>query len=160
MLYKNASTLTLFPFAAGDYVIVTVWAPTTSWSGGVSTTGNLTFQDVTQGWTISLATTAAAVGGSEVTGQSAEWIVERTEVDGSLATLPDYITVPWYLTRAEDLGAVFHYPGSPGTAIAYNITMLDDGNAPVSFVDGFGADYFVVLSGGIGSQVMVPHDSR
>lgn len=140
MLYKNASTLTLYPFAAGDYVIVTVWAPTTSWSGGVSTTGNLTFQDVTQGWTISLATTAAALGGSQVTGQSAEWIVERTEVGGSLGTLPDYVAVPWNLARAEDLSPLYHLPGKPGTATAYNITMLDDGNAPVSYVDAFGTD--------------------
>jgi hypothetical protein len=140
VLYKSAATETLYPFAAGDYLIVTVWAPTTSWSGGVSTTGNLTFQDVTQGWTISLATTAAALGGSEVTGQSAEWIIERTEVGGAFATLPDYIADPWWATRSEDLGSVSHYPGSPGTATAYNITMLDNSDANVSFVDIFGAN--------------------
>jgi hypothetical protein len=140
VLYKNATTATLYPFAAGDYVVVTVWAPTTTWSGGVSTTCNLTFADITQGWTISLATTAAALGGSQVTGQSAEWIVERTEVDGSLATLPDYVADPWWYTRAEDLGSVFHYTGSPGTATAYNITMVDNSEAAESFVDLFGKD--------------------
>jgi hypothetical protein len=140
VIYKNAATETLYPFAAGDYLIVTVWAPAASWSGGVSTTGNLSFQDVTQGWTFSLATTAAALGGSEVTGQSAEWIVERTEVNGELATLPDYVSNPWYLTKATDLGAVIHYPGAPGTSTAYNVTMLDNSDLPYSFVDLFGKD--------------------
>ncbi len=138
VLYKDAATQTLEPFAAGDYLIVTVTA--TNFVSGVSTTGTLTYQDVTQGWTISLSFTAASLGGSEVTGQSAEWIVERTEVDGSLATLPDYIANPWYLTKAEDLGSVLHYPGAPGTAIAYNLTMLDNSDAKVSFVNLFGKD--------------------
>jgi hypothetical protein len=133
VLYKNASTSTLYPFAPGDYLIVTVSA--TNWSGGVSTTGNLSFQDVTQGWTVTLTASAASLGGSEVTGQSGEWIVERTEVNGAFATLPDYIVTPWWLTKAEDLGSVFHYPGLPNTATAYNITMVDDSNAPVSFVN-------------------------
>jgi hypothetical protein len=140
VLYKTAATETLYPFAAGDYVIVSVWAPTTSWSGGASTTGNLSFADVTQGWSISLVTTAAALGGSKVTGQSAEWIVERTEVNGALATLPDYVADPWWSVAAEDLGSVYHYAGSPGTATQYNITMLDNNNAAVSFVDTFGAE--------------------
>jgi hypothetical protein len=136
VLYQNASTSTLYPFAPGDYLIVTVWA--TKFTSGVSKTGNLNFADVTQGWSVALTFTAASVGGSEVTGQSAEWIVERTEVNGSLATLPDYVANPWWSTTALDLGAVAHYPGSPGTATAFNITMLDNGSAPVSFVDLFG----------------------
>jgi hypothetical protein len=138
VLYKDAATETLEPFAAGDYLIVTVTA--TNFSGGVSTTGTLSYQDVTQGWTISLSFTAASLGGSEVTGQSAEWIVERTEVNGAFATLPDYISNPWNLTKAEDLASVLYYPGTPGTATAYKLTMLDNSNANVSVVDLFGKD--------------------
>ena len=137
VVYKNAATNTLEPFAPGDYITVTIQA--TNFSGGVSTTGAMTFTDATQHWTISLSFTAASLGGSEVTGQSAEWIVERTEVGGAFATLPDYISDPWWGTRAEDLGAVNHYAGSPGTSTAYNITMLDNNNAKVSFVDLLGA---------------------
>jgi len=76
----------------------------------------------------------------EVTGKSAEWIVERTEVNGSLATLPDYIANPWWSTQAQDLGTALHYPGSPGNATAYQITMLDNNRADVSFVDLFGTN--------------------
>lgn len=138
MLYKNASTNTLYPFAPGDYLIVTI--SVTNFASGVSTSGRLSFADVTQGSSISLTFTAAALGGSEVTGQSAEWIVERTEVGGALATLPDYVANPWWSTKALDLGASAHFPGSPGGSKAYNLTMLDDSNAKVSFVDLFGKD--------------------
>ena len=138
VLYKNAATLTLLPFQPGDYLIVTVTA--TGFSGGVSTTGTLHFVDVTQHWSASLEFTAAALGGSQVTGQSAEWIVERTQVNGGLATLPNYTADPWWFARATDLGNVTHNSNGPGTATAYNITMVDDSNANVSFVNQFGVN--------------------
>jgi hypothetical protein len=128
----------LYPFAAGDYLIVTVWA--TNFSGGASTTGNLSFADVTQGWSIALTFSAASLGGSQVVGQSAEWIVERTEVNGALATLPDYVANPWWSVQATDLSAVTYAPDNPHSATAYNITTLDNNNADVSFVDLFGTN--------------------
>ncbi len=132
MIYQNASTDTTFPFQPGDYLVVYVWA--TNFSGGVSTTGELLYEDITQGWSVALVFSAASVGGSEVTGKSAEWIVERTEVGGQLATLPDYTADPWWATIARDLGGTYYYPGAPGTASVYNITMLDNSNEPVSYV--------------------------
>lgn len=132
VLYKNANTDTLYPFAPGDYLNVTVTA--TNFSGGVSTTGTLSFADVTQGWTISLSFTAASLGGSEVVGKSAEWIMERTEVDGSLATLPDYVANPWFFASATDTSAVVYSPGVPNTATAYKVTMLDNDEDPESYV--------------------------
>jgi len=138
VIYENAKTLTLFPFAPGDYLIVTVSA--TNFVAGVSKSGTLSFADVTQGWTLALTFTAAALGGSEVTGKSAEWIVERTEVGGSLATLPDYVADPWFDAGATDLAAVAYAPGTPHTATAFNITMLDNSNANVSFVNLLGTN--------------------
>ncbi|MGO9740197.1 MAG: G1 family glutamic endopeptidase [Roseiarcus sp.] len=132
VIYQNASTDTTFPFQPGDYLVVYVWA--TNFSGGVSTTGELLYEDITQGWSVALVFSAASVGGSEVTGKSAEWIVERTEVGGQLATLPDYTADPWWATIARDLGGTYYYPGAPGTASVYNITMLDNSNEPVSYV--------------------------
>jgi hypothetical protein len=136
VIYKSASTDTLYPFAPGDYLLVTVWA--TDFSGGSSTTGNLSYADVTQGWTLSLTFTASSVGGTEVVGKSAEWIMERTEVNGALATLPDYTADPWNGATATDLAAVAYAPGTPNTATAYNITMLDNNNADESYVSLFG----------------------
>lgn len=133
VIYKNATTSTLFPFEPGDYLHVTVTA--TNFSGGVSTTGTLAFVDLTQNWSVSLSFTAASLGGSEVVGESAEWIVERTEVNGSLATLPDYIANPWFFAQATDLGKTIYYPGTPNTATSYKITMLDNSDNPESYVD-------------------------
>ena len=130
VIYANASKA-LLPFAAGDYLLVTVTA--TNWSAGVSKSGTVSYADVTRGWTATLTFSAAAVGGSEVTGKSAEWIVERTEVNGSLATLPDYVADPWLNAATKDLGAVIHEPGAPGNATAFDITMLDNNKADVSF---------------------------
>jgi len=133
VIYENASKSITYPFAPGDYLIVIVWA--TNFSSGASTTGNLLFEDKTQGWGVSLSFSAASVGGSQVTGQSAEWIVERTDVGGQFATLPDYTADPWWDALAKDLGSTFHYPGAPATSAVYDITMLDNSNNPVSFVD-------------------------
>src|SRR5208282_690543 len=90
-----------FPFAPGDYLNVIVTA--TDWSGGESVNGTLVFTDFTQNWQVSAAVTAAELGGTFVVGQSAEWIVERPEVGGSLATLANYVTDPWFGTTAKDV---------------------------------------------------------
>ena len=136
VIYENAAQDLTFPFQPGDYLIVYVWA--TGWSGGASSNGNLLYEDITQGWSVSLTFTAAAVGGTQVVGQSAEWIVERPEVGGQLATLPDYIGDPWWSTVAVDLGSTWHYPGAAAGSNAINVTMLDNSQNPVSFVDVLG----------------------
>jgi hypothetical protein len=139
VLYENAKTETLYPFQPGDIVLVEVWA--TDFKKGVSKTGNLLYQDLTQGWSIALSgISASSLGGSEVTGQSAEWIVERTDVGGSLATLPDYIADPWVATAAEDLAKLEYLPGSPATASVYTITMLDNSKKAESYADIFGTN--------------------
>lgn len=131
VIYKSASTETLYPFAPGDYIIATVAA--TNFSGGVSTSGTLNFSDVTQGWSIALTFTASSLGGSQVVGADVEWIVERTEVNGSLATLPDYVADPWIFAQAWDTSNVLSDPGQPGTATEYKITMLDNSSNPESY---------------------------
>jgi hypothetical protein len=136
VIYKIASTETLYPFAPGDYLIVTVTA--TNFSGGVSTSGTLNFSDVTQGWAVALTFTASSLGGSQVVGQDVEWIVERTEVNGSLATLPDYVADPWIYAEAWDTSNVLYEPGVPRTATDYKISMLDNSSNPESYVDLFG----------------------
>ncbi len=127
-----------FPFAQGDYLIVIVTA--TDWSGGESTNGNLLFTDVTQNWQISGAVTAAALGGSFVVGQSAEWIVESPEVGGVIANLANYVADPWFDAAAKDLKNTTYLPGSPKKATSYAITMLNSGGSPISFVDLFGTE--------------------
>ena len=123
-------------FAPGDYIIVTVTA--SGWSGGQSSTGSLLFTDVTQNWQVSAGPfTASSLGGTYIVGDSAEWIVERPEVGGSFATLANYIADPWFAASATDVNKGLYFPGSPKSATAYNITMLDNSENPISFVDLF-----------------------
>ncbi len=124
--------------APGDVLNVIVTA--TDWSGGESSNGTLLFTDFTKQWQISESVTASGLGGTYVVGQSAEWIVERPEVGGSLATLANYVANPWYGTTATDLKGKGYTPGSSRSATAYNITMVDNGGTPISFVQLFGTD--------------------
>jgi hypothetical protein len=125
------------PFAQDDYLIVVVSA--TGFSGGKSSNGALSFTDVTQNWQVSTTFTAGSLGGTFVVGQSAEWIVERPEIEvgGTLefSTLANYIADPWFIASAKDLSNVVHLPGSAKQATAYALTMTDDNGVPISFVD-------------------------
>jgi hypothetical protein len=127
-----------FPFSPGDYVVVTVTA--TDWSGGVSTNGRLLFTDVTKGWQVSLTFTAASLGGTHVVGHSAEWIVERPGLGGTLTTLANYVTNPWLDTSATNINNRTLFPGSPGNATAYHLVMLDDNGNPISRVELLGTE--------------------
>ena len=122
-----------FPFAPGDQLIVTVTA--TDWSDGQSSNGTLSYTDVTQNWQVSGALTAGDIGGTYVVGDSAEWIVERPEVDGELSTLANYVSDPWFDGSATDINGKAYAPGSPRTATSYNIGMVDNNKEPISFVD-------------------------
>jgi hypothetical protein len=130
---------TPFPFAAGDYIVVRVTA--TDFSGGKSSTGDLLFTDATQNWQVSASVTASSLGGTDVIGQSAEWIVERPEIGGpgDFATLANYIADPWYDATAENNKNKTSSPGSAGSATSYSLTMIEDGEA-VSSAELFGTD--------------------
>jgi hypothetical protein len=125
------------PFAPGDYVIVNVTA--TNWSGGKSSTGALIYTDVTQNWQISGTIPASSIGGTFVVGKSAEWVVEAPEVGASIATLANYITVPWFQASTQDGLGNFDYPGLPNDTTAYNVTMVDSIGNPTSHVKLTGA---------------------
>jgi hypothetical protein len=127
------------PFYPGDYIIVYVWA--TNWSNGQSSTGNLFFVDITQHWLVAATFDASSIGGSCVVGHSAEWIVERPYVNNALTTLANYIADPWYSATAK-ISTTF-WDIRPGDSLglpSYNITMLDNNNKPISFVQLFGSD--------------------
>ncbi|HTW89309.1 MAG TPA: G1 family glutamic endopeptidase [Candidatus Binataceae bacterium] len=133
LTYSNGDPL---PFAPGDYLIVTVTA--TGWSNGQSSTGTLLYTDVTQNWQASEAVTAASLGGTYIVGDSAEWIVERPEVDGSLANLANYIADPWFYATATDVKKIKYYAGTPKTAATWNLTMEDETGTAISYVNLFG----------------------
>jgi hypothetical protein len=123
-------------FVPGDYIIVTVTA--SDWSHGESSTGSLVYTDVTQNWQESTGPfSAASIGGTFIRGTSAEWIVERPEIGASLSTLANYIADPWFQASATDRNNETYHPGSPKSAVAYDIMMVDNSQSPISFVDLF-----------------------
>jgi hypothetical protein len=125
-----------YTFKRGDYIIVTVDA--TDFSDGKSSSGELIFTDVTGNWQISGALTAASLDGTYIVGDSAEWIVERPEVGNTLSSLANYIADAWSGAKATDSNQAIYHPGSPNNAQDYMITMLDNNDEPISFVDLFG----------------------
>jgi hypothetical protein len=141
LTYGNGNPL---PFAPGDYLIVNVTA--TGWSGGESSTGNLIYADITQGWEVITAVVASQLCdayqfcGTYILGQSAEWIVEAPEVNGSIANLSNYVADPWFDASATDVRNRIYHPKTPRTARPYNITMVNGGGSPISIVNLFGTD--------------------
>jgi hypothetical protein len=69
-------------------------------------------------------------------GNSLEWIVERTEVGGSLATLTNYIDVAWPYGIAWNYGAkspTYYYQATnPSAGTLEYITMLDNNGKGIS----------------------------
>ncbi len=124
------------PFDPGDYLMVQVWA--TGWVNGASQTGHLLLTDLTRNWQASLSFFAAELGGTNIVGRSAEWIVERPLVDSRLARLANYTADPWALVFAHDLSRGVHTPAAPGAATSHNITMVDDAGAAISHVKLYG----------------------
>ena len=74
-------TITNFPVNPGDMITMLLCSP----SGAGSTTGTVTWTNVTTGATTNVSLTAPA--GIELVGSCAEWIVEAP---GGIAALPDY----------------------------------------------------------------------
>jgi len=103
-------------------------------AGGKSSTGLVSYTDVTRNWGVSVAISASDIGGDFIVGKSAEWIVEVPEVNGSIATLANYIADAWFQGFAQDGVGAIDYPGSPGGTTVQNITMVDSGSNPISYV--------------------------
>lgn len=126
-----------------DELLVEVWNTS-------STTGYAYFHDVSTGVIAEYALDAP--GGTTLAGKSVEWIVERPGVNGGLATLTNYIDVPWVKGIAWNYKAsspTYYYIGQnpPSNTLAV-ITMLDNNNKAISFPSIIGPDFLWVAAGG------------
>ena len=72
-------------------------------------------------------------------GNSAEWVVERPSVRGSLATLTNYIADPFWDGYAYDEASNF-YSLSGATAV----DMLDNNGQVISYPEFLGTESFVM----------------
>lgn len=126
--------ITNLPIAPGDDYFVEVWH--TSATQGFAYLVNFnTNQAVDIGFT--------APKGTTLIGNSAEWITERPEVSGALATLTNYIAdIYWNATAYTEKKKKF----DPGDAKA--IDMLDNNNKKISVPSLFNSKSFIVTDEG------------
>jgi hypothetical protein len=113
--------ITNLPIVPGDDLFVEVWN-TSSTAGHAYLVNYNTNQSVTVNF--------SAPSGTQLVGNSAEWVVERPGINGSLATLSNYITDYFSDSYAYNFG---YSAVDPGSASSFPVTMLDNSGNPISY---------------------------
>ena len=116
------------PVAPGDDVFVEVWH-TSSTQGYAYLVNYTTSQSVEVGFT--------AYPGYPLVGNSAEWVVERPSVGGSLTTLTDYTMIPFWDAYAYTEANAFY-----DIATATPVDM-ESGTTVISYPEYLGSEAFV-----------------
>lgn len=129
--YPNGEVrISNFPVTAGDDIYVQVW--NSSATQGYAYLVNLNNdQSVTIGFT--------APSGTSLVGNSAEWVVERPGVGGSLSTLTNYGIVPFW-----DSYAYTQSWGFSDISTATPVDMLDNSGNLISYPEYTGTESFVM----------------
>lgn len=102
------------PVAPGNLMGVTVWWTSSSPHGHAYVINYTTQKSSTIAFN--------PPSGTSLAGDSVEWIMERSTVNGSLPDLPNYVGDSFNDTWAYQ-GSTYFYPGSNPSATSYNITM-------------------------------------
>lgn len=126
----------------GDLIFIEVWSTS-------PTTGYATIANLSTNTSATYALTAPP--GTTLVGNSIEWIVERPGVNGTLATLTNYIDVPWPTGYAWNYTAkrpTYYYEGKPSTGTFHEITMLDNNGDPISAATIENTDFLWFLDSG------------
>jgi hypothetical protein len=123
--YPNAETRISAPgVAPGDLIEVYIWNTS-------RTVGNYYMVNYTQQTASSLQFSAPS--GTQLQGNSVEWIAERPGVGGGLATLTNYVAAPWYFDWAYTASGYYFAPSRPTGTTSYSITMTDSSNNYISY---------------------------
>jgi hypothetical protein len=130
----SSATISNFPVNPGDDVEVWTWVGTST--GAYSATGNVGWfylWNATENVVASYLHTTAP-SGTTFNGHTAEWVMERPTVDGSLSTLANYSAAEIYDAWAYDYNGGLHlYTSDSSTQVAmYNGNDLLSTVAPVS----------------------------
>lgn len=120
------------PVEAGDYIYIQNW--TTS-----SSTGCFFWANESQQWAGGACSSASALGGNPISGNSVEWVSERPYT-GQHATgfayLTNYVTAPWWQSYAWNYASsspTFYFPGSAPSGTTYQIYAVDDSGGLISY---------------------------
>lgn len=125
----SESRIANFSVAPGNEMFVEVWNTN-------ATVGNAYLFNVTRQQAVAL--TFKAPSGTTLVGNSAEWVVERPEIGGSLARLTNYVACPFDACYAfGSIGAgMYNKMYFPGINLAggavYAISMLDNVGGVIS----------------------------
>jgi hypothetical protein len=135
--YPNGETrITNLPIAPGDDYFVEVWSTS-------STAGHAYLVNRNSG--VAVIINFNAPSGTTLRGGSAEWVVERPTVNGSFATLSNYIADPFWFSYAETFGGTVVEPGSSTSA---PMIMVDNSGNPISYPTLLGTTTFVMQDEG------------
>jgi hypothetical protein len=116
----SESRISGFPVAPGDDMFVEVWDVS-------STVGYAYLENISTGQTAEYELTAPS--GTQLVGNSAEWIVERPSVGGSLATLSAYGLDYQSGAAAYNFNFTQYVPGS---STSFLVNMLDNNGDTIS----------------------------
>jgi hypothetical protein len=116
----NEVRITNLPVSPGDDIYVEVWS--TNSTHGAAYVANLNTNQA-----VSVAFTAYP--GHPLIGNSAEWIVERPGVGGSLANLTNYIDDYFAPAYAHTFSSTAYYPSTSGAIL---LTMLNNSGGAIS----------------------------
>jgi hypothetical protein len=145
-----------FPVAAGDEIGVTL---DNSLSNNPSTCGTVYITNVSQQFK-SVSINFCAPNGTQLTGNSIEWIVERPDVNFHTATLTNYIDVPFFDTDAYVFSNgiqnsyIFYTPDQNAlpSGVLEDVQMVDDNKHLISACTHFGADALKCFDNGSAVQ--------
>jgi hypothetical protein len=119
-----------FPIVPGDDIFVEVWNTS-------STAGHAYLVNYNNNQSVNISFSAPS--GTVLTGNSAEWVVERPSVGGSLTTLTNYIMDPFWDAYAYTRSYAFYDIDE-----AYPIDMLDNAGNVISYPEYLGLETFVM----------------
>jgi hypothetical protein len=113
-----------FPIAPGDDLFVEVWSTS-------ATVGHAYMVNYNTNQVVNL--TFNAPSGTMLTGNSAEWVMERPFLAGTLTTLTNYVQDVFLGAFAFDFNSHVSYPGYPYSGVtAVPMLMLDNSGNEIS----------------------------
>jgi len=107
------------PIAPGQEYFMEIWSTS-------STLGHAYLVNITEKKAVTIIFTAPK--GTKLIGNSAEWITERPEVNGGLATLTNYVSQKYTDAHGETFAGSAIDPGDSSAII-----MLDNNKKPISY---------------------------
>jgi hypothetical protein len=120
-----------FPVSPGDDMFVEVWSTN-------ATAGHAYVVNYNTNQSVNLAFSAPS--GTKLIGNSAEWVVERPSVGGSLATLTNYIEDFFEDAYAYDFSYHQSSPSAPYSGVSSTpLTMVDSSGNGLSYPSLLGA---------------------